>query len=230
MPVVGANDALVQFTYNPSYLQSKELQRTITSPKCYEDLSFSKYVIKSDIILDGGSIEVLGNVGLVSEQVFIENQSYDPERLLGQIKEKLSLEKLFLIPIEPDDILGHVDGLVRLVSPNQVVINDFNGVDGLEDFGRDLKTKLINMGFVIHEVPYSPQDEINKDGLYPATGIYTNFLRIGRLLFMPTYNLAEDNLAYTKMSEIFTGCEVIPVDCRQVAVDGGSLHCITWEY
>ena len=61
----------------------------------------------------------------------------------------------------------------------------------------------------------------------PAT--YANFLIINDAVLLPVYDVPQDPEAIRIMGEIFPEREIIPVNCRPLIHQHGSLHCVTMQ-
>ncbi len=61
----------------------------------------------------------------------------------------------------------------------------------------------------------------------PAT--YANFLIINGAVLVPTYADAADARALTALAEAFPERDIVPIDCRSVIRQHGSLHCLTMQ-
>lgn len=88
MPIKGADGKLVQFRYQPTYLSEND-QRipNIEEIRAQLDLQCET----SNVILDGGAIEIYTDIGIVSDRVFRDNKK--PERVvINEIKKKLDLK------------------------------------------------------------------------------------------------------------------------------------------
>jgi len=63
----------------------------------------------------------------------------------------------------------------------------------------------------------------------PAT--YANFLVINGAVLMPTYGQPDnDELARRQLQKAFPRYDIVPVDCRVLIRQHGSLHCSTMQY
>ena len=63
----------------------------------------------------------------------------------------------------------------------------------------------------------------------PAT--YANFLVINGAVLMPTYGQpANDELARAQLQKAFPRYDIVPIDCRVLIRQHGSLHCSTMQY
>ncbi|MCS6832945.1 MAG: agmatine deiminase family protein, partial [Flammeovirgaceae bacterium] len=59
---------------------------------------------------------------------------------------------------------------------------------------------------------------------------YANFLIINGAVLVPIYQVSEDKEAITLLRKCFPDREIIPIDCRVLIRQHGSLHCITMQY
>ncbi|MEG3194228.1 agmatine deiminase family protein, partial [Lysobacter sp. D1-1-M9] len=58
---------------------------------------------------------------------------------------------------------------------------------------------------------------------------YANFLIINGAVLMPAYGDPADTAAAAVLAEAFPGREIVPVPCRPLIWQNGSLHCITMQ-
>jgi agmatine deiminase len=61
----------------------------------------------------------------------------------------------------------------------------------------------------------------------PAT--HVNFLIIDGAVLVPAYDDPTDQIALSRLQDCFPDRQVLPVDCRALIRQGGSLHCITMQ-
>ncbi len=249
MPVKRADGKLVQFKYAPGYMASDIWQKHLPDAKTIEkelrENGVEQEIIQSNIILDGGAIEVLDDQAILSDRVFRDNTDKKPEEILNEIKIKLKLKKLIFIPQDPYDDYGHVDGLARFIDDKRVLINDLSGL--LEEIGFEKqKTKsknryLIklleqwyysflmafeNAGLKTETLPctaYGVDDKKNKSGLY------INFLKLDNLIIMPSFGQEEDKEAARTLQNFYFR-KVIPVNATKLAPEGGLINCVTWSH
>ena len=140
----------------------------------------------------------------------------------------LNVDELIMIPVEPGDPFGHADGCVRFVDNKTVLIN--NQLPGQEAFGKKLRKVLQKHGFQWVEMPYFIEnDPKNKDS---AVGNYINFLEIGDLIIVPSYENYDrsNNLAVDILRKAFgSNRKIVPVEATSVAKEGGVLNCVSWN-
>jgi agmatine deiminase len=221
MPVRTADGQWVQFKYAPDYLmRSARGQATITDPTPIRKW-VGVDVIKTDIIADGGNIVICGKTALACHKLLRDNPSYAPHLLVDEVKRLLGVERLVLLPQEPGDRFGHADGMARFLNEDTVIANDYSW--RRDRLRWDLKAALLNAGLRVIEVPYDPRGNTST---LSARGNYLNFLYYCDTLFLPTFDTPEDNT----MLNVFRGWfkDVVPVDCTELAREGGLLHCISW--
>jgi agmatine/peptidylarginine deiminase len=76
------------------------------------------------------------------------------------------------------------------------------------------------------------ESDFNADGEHdrlPAT--YANFLVINGAVLCPTYDQPDlDAEALRLIAQAFPGREIVPIDCRAVIRQHGSLHCCTMQF
>lgn len=244
MPVKGSGGQLVLFKYLPSYIVGRAtLEKTLPDQKVICEILGLKYET-SEIILDGGAIEIIDDIGIVSDRVVFDNCSswfnLKPSALI-EIKEKLKLDKLIIVPSDPWDFTGHVDGMVRFVNKNTVLINNRSTLDEaikkctdkekeIYDLWQDnLRSSLTNAGLKIETLPCAVSlNENAKDS--DATGIYLNFLLLDDKIIMPSFEqLPEYNKDAQEKLELLYQLEVYPIEASLLAEKGGGIiNCVTW--
>lgn len=224
MPIKGAGNQLVRLKYEPSYLTKDEKWRK-TMTNVDDILQHGKWNYKkSDIKLDGGSIEIHNDQGIISDRVFKENTNEDEITLLTTIKRLLGLKNLTVIPQHPKDFTGHVDGLVRFIDRKTVLINDLTK-EGPEEWVLGFKMVLYNAGYKMDTLSYRAYNNKGDD----ARGIYMNFLKLPDLIVMPTFTYKnEDKKAAEKLAQVFPGREIKTIYSTDLAKKGGIINCVTW--
>jgi len=58
---------------------------------------------------------------------------------------------------------------------------------------------------------------------------YANFLIVNGAVLMPAYADPADEAASKVLAAAFPGHEIVPVPCRPLIWQNGSLHCITMQ-
>ena len=237
MPVKSASGKYVQFTYHPSYMGEmiKYKDNFPDSKKLHDKLKLE--CEESKIILDGGAIEIFGTKAIVSDRVFRDNKNLSEIEILKVIKEILDLKQLIVIPQHPYDFTGHVDGLVRFIDENSVVVNDLEEelkcaenskipyrIKRIWKWIASVKSALEEAKLKMHELPVSYSENGSDSS---GEGIYINFLLLEDLIIMPVYEKYEDNIAADRLTKLY-GKKVITINATELAKQGGMINCVTW--
>jgi len=238
MPVKTASGKYVQFTYHPRYMVGDKYKDNFPDTAIFlKDFNLEWVTPKKQIILDGGAIEIHGKKGIVSDRVFRDNLNRNEAEIYNDLKTLLELDQLIVIPQYPYDFTGHVDGLVRFIDDNRVVVNDLK--KELEEAQKDknryrkqlienwiyaFKSSLLNAGLQKVELPTSiPEESPPSSG----EGIYTNFLLLEDLIVMPVYGKKEDKIAADRLSNLYSKI-VKTVNAKALSQMGGMINCVTW--
>lgn len=224
MPIQVSVKKFVRFSYKPDYLTS-----TIKWSKTISDVDaicekIGIKTIKSDIIIDGGNITRWDDKVLMTSKVFIENKHIPELELIQKLKDLLEINKIYFVPVEKGDWLGHIDGMARFISSDTVLINDYSKEK--QSSYIDFLSALHNAGLKWITFPYNPYS--NKD-YNDATGIYLNYLELDKFVILPVFGTATDESAIQRAQEIFNQKTVIPVKSNQPAKDNGIINCLTWN-
>ena len=223
MPVQISTDKFVQFEYNPDYLQSKTLHKTISD---VDNICKSINVLpnKSKLIVDGGNVIRTTNKVIMCDKVFKENPNLSEKELIKQLRDTFEVEDLFFVPWDKSDFTGHADGMVRFVDNNTVLINAY--LEESAEYQRCFRMALHNAGLDWIEIPYNPYE--NKS-LSNAEGVYLNFLQMKQAVIIPTFKQKEDDEAVRILEQVFKNQTILTVDSNEIAIEGGILNCISWN-
>ena len=59
---------------------------------------------------------------------------------------------------------------------------------------------------------------------------YANFLIVNQAVLLPTYGVAQDSEAEAVLQRAFPQHEIVPIDCRRLIEQNGSLHCLSMQF
>ena len=223
MPIQVGCGEFVRFRYDPDYLRGYE--HLITAPGDVGPIPKIERCVDSGIVLDGGNVVGWGSRCIVTDKVFKENPARGRDELIGRLKGLLGVDDLIVIPTEPYDLVGHADGVVRFLDGGLVAVNDYSEV--APRYGRRLRSILRRAGLGWVELPYRPEEASGGD-IPSAVGCYANFLMVRGLIVVPVYGRKEDDRACRVIEDNTSGMAIVPLDCSDVAREGGALHCISW--
>jgi agmatine deiminase len=222
MPVQLKEDSFCQFIYRPDYL--KGFEHLVTPPNICR-LPFMEKYHAEPVILDGGNIVASRTKVILTDKVYAENPAIERPRLRSRLEELFNADCIF-IPKEPFDPIGHADGMVRFVAENHVLMNDYSILDPV--FGDKLRALLERSGLQVETLSMFEEKESRRGGIPSAVGLYINYLRVGNVVVLPSYDRPEDQIALKKVQQVMPDTKVHQVPCRHLAEQGGVLNCVSW--
>lgn len=224
-PIQVSARKLVKFRYEPDYLRDEpELKTGNEVVRAFRGLGECR---SSDIILDGGNVVASRNKAIVTDKIYKENPGWSRSDLRNRLRKLLQIDEIIVIPKEPFDRFGHSDSVVRFLSEEKVLVNDYSGSDPA--FGERLLKVLRRSNLAMEFLPYSPEKR-SRSGIPSAVGCYTNFLRTEKILVAPIFGTKRDDIALRKLEAVFPGLPIIPLDCTDLAQEGGIANCIAATY
>lgn len=224
MPIQVKVNHFVQFYYWPDYLRGR-FRHLITNSKVSKSVVPEGQCVKSELWLDGGNLVRWRDKVILTDKVFKENRRWSRRKVRRNLSQFLGVERLIFIPPEPQEWLGHADGVVRFVADDTVVVNDYSCTDS--DYRECLLDEMDRAGLKVIELPYVPPCRCCR-GIGSAIGGYVNFLQVRGAIFVPTYKTPEDDSVCQRLEEIFPHDRIIPVESTALAAEGGVLNCIAW--
>jgi len=142
------------------------------------------------------------------------------------MKRELGLADLIVIPQEPDDPIGHSDGMVSWLGERSVLVNDYSKVSGT--FRRRLHRSLAR--HQVDLVELAVRAPVWRAGGDADGGAEPVELPQGSRPGDRPRLRDEGGRAGAGNSETSTrGYAVEAVECRELAEEGGSIHCVTWQ-
>lgn len=196
-------------------------------------------VVAGGMVLEGGSIEVNGAGLLITTESCLLNPNRNPDFGREQIEDRLRAmlgvtEVVWLGQgLVGDKTDGHIDRVVRFIGKNTVVaaieydVTDPNcrplrrNFDWLSDYRR-IDGKTLNV------VPLPLPEPVEIDGRrVPAS--YADFYIANQTVVVPVFNHASDERACDILGELFPSRRVAAVDCSDLVLSTGSIHCLTQQ-
>lgn len=193
------------------------------------------------VVLEGGSIDVNGAGTLLttSECLLSSVQARNPhltkEEMEDALCRHLGQRKILWLRngIAGDDTHGHVDDLARFVGPSTVVIaSESNKKDANYEPLREnwmLLNQMTNASgepLKVVKLPMPAPIYYNTQRL-PAS--YANFYIANGQVLVPTFNDPNDRVALTILARLFGDREVVGIDCSDLVLGLGTLHCMTQQ-
>jgi agmatine deiminase len=193
------------------------------------------------VVLEGGSIDVNGGGTLLTteECLLSKTQERNPGFTRADyeevFREQFGVTNVLWLGngIAGDDTHGHVDDLTRFVNPTTVVtIVEENTSDAcyaaLQDNLARLKSMKDQDGNALQVETLPMPAPVYFDGFrLPAS--YANFYIANRVVLVPTFNDANDRVALNLLGKHFSGREVVGINCRDLVLGLGTIHCMTQQ-
>jgi agmatine deiminase len=228
MPIQISKKDFVQFKYHPDYLVEDHKHHDILTIQSEIGIINGIKPIKSDLIIDGGNIVMSKNSVVMTDKIFKENKGHK-EDIIAELKTVLKVDNVFIIPMIPKsyDFTGHADGMVKFLDDNTLLVSDYSYYS--ISWQKKMKAALDKTGLKIVPFPSINYEKKNQNNDFTAMGVYINFAQIGNSILFPTFDLPKDEEAIEFTRTLYRDYNVIPIDSRAIAEEGGVLNCITWN-
>ncbi len=197
-----------------------------------------------DFVLEGGSIESDGEGTILTTAHCLlspnRNATMTQAQIEEELRKRLGAERILWLTtgaLAGDDTDSHVDTLARLLPPGDVIAytgcadpadEHYAELRAMREELSRLRTKA-GMPYHLVELPLpDPMEGVTDGHRLPAT--YANFLIVNDAVFLPVYRQPlKDKLAMDILASALPEHEIIPVDCRALVQQHGSLHCATMQ-
>lgn len=219
----GKYDALLKDNQIP-YAMNKELKLRM---------------FETNIVMEGGSIEVNGKGTLMTTEQCLLNKNRNPDLSREQIEKYLSdyLNVRHFIwlkeGIEGDDTDGHIDDIARFVNPTTVLC-------AYEEDTSSKNHAILKENFEILENA-TDQDgtklnviKLPMPGVVPAhehalPASYANFYIGNTKVLVPTFGTKNDAKALEIIQSVFPDRKVVGVDATYLVYGLGTFHCMSQQ-
>jgi agmatine deiminase len=194
-----------------------------------------------DFVLEGGSIESDGAGTLLTTSECLltpsRNPSMDRTAIEQLLEEVLGVDRILWLNhgyLAGDDTDSHIDTLARFCAPDHICYvtcpdvadEHYSALAAMEEELQEFR-QADGTPYRLTPLPW-PDPIYDEDGeRLPAT--YANFLIINGAVLLPVYDVPQDEEAVRIMAGIFPDREIIPIDCRPLIYQHGSLHCVTMQ-
>ncbi len=212
------------FQFPPSYARNLYSQQGVQKARQQLDILTGQSHRFVPMALDGGNLIHDGKVAILTEKVLADNH-HMTKREIEECIISLGFERVVFIPMEPEDIIGHSDGIVRFLSPEVLLVNEYTDPE-FKDCQRQLNTALkrAKLHAELLPFPWFTTGEMNKDGLWSAEGCYINFLQTAKGIVCPVFDHKLDQRAL-EMLQAHTKLPVLSVDGTELSRLGGVFNC-----
>ena len=194
-----------------------------------------------ELVLEGGAVETDGVGTLLATRKTIITGSRNPgmnqQAIEALLTEWLGFERYLWLDhgdISGDDTDGHVDTLARFADSETILYATAPPGDrdhqALADMARQLEGFTTRDGrpYRLLPLPFAGIHRDKNGRRLPAT--YANFLIINGAVLLPVYDVPQDEEAIAIVRDAFPDRQIVAIDCRQIIVQSGSLHCLTMQF
>lgn len=193
---------------------------------------FFPHILPCQVRIDGGNILLSPDkkyaLCLEKRTIFCKNDTTKKEFAESELKRALGVEKIVWLPQQTGDKIGHIDGYLQF-------LGNFL-LEGTEQFYGGITTgPLLNekaTDILRRQVPFERIPLLcipDEENYLSANGLYVNFLETSRAVFVPQFNLPEDEKALETL-HAHTHKPLVLVNAKKIAQYGGTVHCLTREY
>ncbi|MFA6931755.1 MAG: agmatine deiminase family protein [Lentisphaeria bacterium] len=199
--------------------------------------------LQVSLTCEGGALESNGAGTLLTTESVLLNKNRNPglEKLdiEKMLIECLGLEQVLWLKsgLAGDDTDGHIDTLTRFFRKDGVLtIYDDDPLSPNYEVLRKnelaLKAMRLYDGSPLEVLRLPCPQPIRPQGwreeILPAS--YANFLILNGAVLVPTYRQAQtDSLALELIATAYPGRQILPIDCFDIVLEGGALHCLSQQ-
>ncbi len=191
-----------------------------------------------DFALEGGAIDSDGAGTLLTTwQCLHERHPQRSRESLSQdLADWLAQQRVLWLDhgyLEGDDTDAHIDTLARFASIDAIVYQACDDASDshyaeLQAMGAELAALRTadSRPYRLFPLPWA-QPVIDHGRRLAAS--YANFLIVNGAVLMPAYGDTADAQAQAVMAQAFPQHEIVPIPCRALIWQNGSLHCLTMQ-
>jgi agmatine deiminase len=209
--------------------------------KIATDQGISLIDISSEMINEGGSVELDGKGTLMACKSSVLNDNRNPGMTQEQaeviFKKYLGVSNFIWLDgqagLEITD--QHIDGFARFGNSNTIVTMDENDLLNFDVQQSDIN-KLYSAKdkdgnpYTFFKVPLTQENVITTNGSNLGyKGSYVNYYIANSKVLVPNYNDPNDVLANAIIQTLYPNRTVVGIDVRNLYENGGMVHCVTQQ-
>jgi len=194
--------------------------------------------VRVDWALEGGAIESDGNGTILTTWRCLHQRHPEQSReeMAQLLRDKLAAQRVLWLEhgyLQGDDTDAHIDTLARF-APDEAIV--FQACDDPTDthhgelarMRQELAALRTPEGrpYRLHALPWAKPI---LDGGRRLAASYANYLIINDAVLVPAYDDPADAEAARIIGDAHPGREIIPIPCRALIWQNGSLHCLTMQ-
>jgi agmatine deiminase len=197
--------------------------------------------LESDLILEGGGIEVDGKGTAIITESCVLNANRNPKVSKAEceleLKHLLGIQKVIWLPgIKGKDITdGHTDFYARFAKPG-VVVAAFDPDPQSYDHAVTkqhlaiLRKSKDAQGKALEAVVLESPEQTRKPNVAEFAAGYINFYVCNGAVIAPEFGDAKaDSAAKRTLGQLFAGRQIVQLNIDGIAAGGGGIHCTTQQ-
>ena len=173
-------------------------------------------------ILDGGNVVWDDSGQAIVSDRFLSDNHLEQTAAETILRGQLGACRVAILPADPEDRLGHADGMAAFIASNVVAVTRYGG-EFQAAMERTLRSAFPGIRIVELETEFSATAFDAAFG--SAQGVYVNAVVTDRFLYLPVYGTAADDRALAQIRAA-TDREVVPVRAGNIGQLGGSVRCL----
>ena len=193
------------------------------------------------MVCEGGALETNGNGLLMTTESVMLNPNRNPSMsrsdIATMLTDSLGMDEILWLKggLYCDDTDGHIDTLARFVRPDAVLActapEGSPNAPMLDENLRHLREYRTRPGKGLDVIPLPLPDPVAppdgwREETLPAS--YANYLLVNGAVLVPSYRQPHnDARAASIIGEAFPGRAVVQIDCADIILEGGALHCLS---
>jgi agmatine deiminase len=233
---------ILDFTFNGWGLKFDAKKDDLITEKLHLFNAFKVPVEKVDFVLEGGAIETDGLGTLITTRHCMQspyrNPTFSEDQINNMLFKNFGTSNIYWLNngyLAGDDTDSHIDTLVRFCNPTTLAYVKCDDpkdehYESLSKMEEELKNIVDVNGNPFHLVPLPWPDACFAEDGHRLPATYANFLIINGAVILPIYNVKQDQEAVEIFTNVFPDRKIIPVLCRTLIEQHGSLHCISMQY
>jgi agmatine deiminase len=197
----------------------------------------------SDMVFEGGAIEIDGNGSALMTRSSVTASDRNPNLTETQIEDYLTTYLGITNFIWLDGSFGgsqditdqHIDGFAKFVDANTIVT--MNNADlwywyvSTADIATlNAATDANGVAYNIVNLPLTQNNVFTTSGSNTySKGSYVNYYVANDAVLVPVYNDANDSIALGIIQGLYPTKTAVGIDCRDLFNYGGMVHCVTQQ-
>ncbi|MFT3739099.1 MAG: agmatine deiminase family protein [Breznakibacter sp.] len=237
---------LLDFKFNGWGLKFSANYDNLITKRLFDNGAFANGVAYENclnVALEGGSIESDGKGTILTTAECLLSPNRNGEWGKGEVErylaDKFGAKRVLWLHhgyLAGDDTDSHVDTLARLCDEQTIAYvkctdKSDEHYEALAQMEKELRmfSQADGQPYRLVALPMATAAFDPVDGhRLPAT--YANFLIMNHAVLFPVYQCDTDREAIGAIREAFPNHEIVPVDCRALIRQHGSLHCVTMQF